>query len=208
LSDFEQVSQFALSNFQMDNALEETFQRFSSDVAYFSLVLARVPAVVPHADGEFTTRALQNVAMPRFLFPDKGNLGSDSEATMTYAGINAASDEQGTSIGMGYMAYFYIDFGFLGMFVGIFLQGLFWGTAACVLWNLGRNYYLSSAAFIIFSLNNCIGYGSDIAKSLGGAMLTFLVFGCVLMAARRFIVGSLFEFKGAPARADVAIHQI
>jgi hypothetical protein len=208
LSEFGEVSQFALTNFRIDNAIDDTFPRFSSDVAYFSLVLARVPQAVPHANGALTAKALYNAVVPRLLFPQKDIVVSDSEVTMTYAGIDAASDEQDTSIGMGYMAYFYIDFGFPGMLIGIFFQGLFWGIAGSLLWNAGRNYFLSSAGLIVFGLNNCMGYGSDIAKSFGGAVITLIIFFIVLKIAGRSIAGWLLESNSQRARVDLAVDEV
>jgi hypothetical protein len=193
LADFGRVSEVALDNFTLDQGLDESAKRFSSDVEYFSLVLSRVPEITPHTHGAFTRKAIQHSLLPRLLFPNKDVIGSDSEATMEYTGIYAASDEQETSVGMGYMSYFYIDFAFPAMLLAIFVLGLFWGTSARLLWISGNNQWLSPAAVIIFALNNCTGYGSDVAKSLGGAVMTVIVFAAILFVSRTYIVKFLLN---------------
>jgi len=104
-------------------------------VVFFSRVLEYVPAVEPHADGELLGMAVSNTLMPRFLYPNKLVLPSDSYYTRRFAGINVS--EESTSISIGYMAEFYADWGLLGMFVSVFLYGLLiggagWLVAACV----------------------------------------------------------------------------
>ena len=44
-----------------------------------------------------------------------------------YTGSRVAGTEEGTSIGIGYMAESYIDFGPIYMFVPILLLGVFYG---------------------------------------------------------------------------------
>jgi hypothetical protein len=97
-------------------------------VVFFSRVLEHVPAIEPHADGELLGMAVTNTVMPRFLFPNKPLLPSDSYYTRRFAGINVAEDT--TSISIGYMAEFYADWGVGGMFMSVFLYGVLMGGAA------------------------------------------------------------------------------
>ena len=92
-------------------------------VNYPSMVLARVPHVIPHTDGALLEAAVQHVFMPRIVFPDKPVLPSDSDLVRRYAGVWVAGEEHGTSIAFGYVAESYVDFGVPMMF----LPSLVWG---------------------------------------------------------------------------------
>ena len=95
---------------------------------YFpALALARVPAVMPHEDGALLKAVFTNILTPRFLFPDKGNLASDSEKVRKYSGVWVAGREVGTSFAFGYAAESYVDFGIPLMFFPIFFYGLVMG---------------------------------------------------------------------------------
>src|SRR5207247_92942 len=95
----------------------------------FSLVLERVPREIPHENGKLTSRAIKHVLTPRILFPNKPSLGTDSWLPIYYAGISVG---EGTSVGIGYMAEFYVDFGYPGMFLPLLAYGVMLGGFYCV----------------------------------------------------------------------------
>lgn len=107
--------------------VEGLIQRVSY-ITFFSRVLEYVPATQPHTSGELLRMAVTNTVMPRFLFPEKPVLPSDSYYTRRFTGIMVS--EEGTSISIGYMAEFYVDWGLAGMFVSIFLYGCLMALAA------------------------------------------------------------------------------
>ncbi len=96
-------------------------------IFYPSLALARVPAVLPHTDGELMSGALLHLVTPRLLFPNKPDLPSDSDLVRKYSGVYVAGVEENTSIAFGYAAEAYVDFGPPGMFVPVLLFGVFAG---------------------------------------------------------------------------------
>ena len=96
-----------------------------SYVVFFSRVLEHVPAVEPHSDGELLWMAVTNGITPRFLFPDKPALPSDSYYTQRFTGLRVGFRD--TSISIGYMAEFYADWGLSGMFISILGYGLWMG---------------------------------------------------------------------------------
>jgi hypothetical protein len=95
-----------------------------SYVDYLARVMGQVPDVRPHEGGALWAEAFAHVAAPRFLFPDKPALASDSERTMLYTGLKLGSESLGTSISIGYVGDSYIDFGFLGALLIPFVLGL------------------------------------------------------------------------------------
>lgn len=97
-------------------------------VYYPALAVSRVPAVLPHTNGDMLLATLEHLTSPRIFFPSKADLQSDSELVRKYSGMNVAGEEQNTSIAFGYAAEMYIDFGvpvmFLPIFGFAFLMGL------------------------------------------------------------------------------------
>lgn len=182
-------------------AYPELIRRLSSEVGFFSFVRERVPAVVPHSDGELTMRAVRHVSMPRLLFPEKPNLGGDSWLVRTYAGVPAAGDEQGTSIGLGYIPEFYIDFGVPLMFVPLLLLGFVVGLCyrTPLLVSPSHTLYVSAVTSLIFSI--MLGYGGEIAKVLGALIMKTGIFGLILMTAGPALHRALLGPAGGAARA-------
>lgn len=98
-------------------------------VEFLGLAMAHVPAGMPHEDGALTLAVVQHIAMPRFLFPEKPALPSDTVIMAKYTGLQNLWTEN-TSISIGYLGELYIDFGYLG--------GL---AAGCVIGFLGGSIY-------------------------------------------------------------------
>jgi hypothetical protein len=96
-------------------------------IYYPALAVARVPAVLPHSDGELIGGALYHLVTPRIFFPDKPELPSDSDLVRKYSGVLVAGVEQNTSIAFGYAAEAYVDFGVPVMFIPVVLFGVFCG---------------------------------------------------------------------------------
>jgi hypothetical protein len=97
-------------------------------IEYPAMALERVPLAVPHSDGQIMQDALTHLVTPRFLYPDKPDLISDSELVRKYAGANVAGQEQNTSIAFGYLAESYVDYGIPLMFVPVIIFGLLIGA--------------------------------------------------------------------------------
>ncbi len=98
-------------------------------VYYPALAVSRVPQVLPHTNGVILGRALTNLVMPRFLFPDKGEVISDSEMVTQYSGVWVAGAKEGTNIAFGYAAESYVDFGVPLMFLPVLVYGFLIGMA-------------------------------------------------------------------------------
>lgn len=148
-------------------------------VDMFALTMDYVPAVVPHQEGGVWADALRNTVVPRALFPNKPILASDSEHSMLYTGVVLASDGEGTSISLGYVADSYIDFGPVWMYAIVFAIGLLWGGM--------YRYFLtrSSSALLAFAFAAAAllaAYQFEIAsvKLVAGVVMKFLVLAVVL----------------------------
>jgi hypothetical protein len=96
-------------------------------IYYPALAVSRVPDVIPHTGGKLMLDTLQFVFEPRIFFPDKPDVGSDSELVRKYSGVYVAGEESSTDIAFGYAAESYIDFGVPLMFIPMFIWGAFMG---------------------------------------------------------------------------------
>jgi hypothetical protein len=160
-------------------ALETTVARLSSGTQYFSLVLLRVPDVIPYEEGALTSRAIEHILVPRFIYPEKINLGTDSWLVEKYAG-RRVSDEEETSIGLGYMAQLYIDFGPYWMFAAIFVFGLLLGViyGFYLLHSPSADFFMGMAA--ITFLQHFTSLEGELAKLLGGLVQSLIIYGIIL----------------------------
>ena len=110
---------------QFNQGFEDLLSRISY-IDFFAKTIVNVPDNVPYENGALWAGALKHIVTPRLFFPDKAAL-DDSEFTYKYTGVRVSGTEQGTSIGIGYMAESYIDFGPYYMFVPVFLLGIGYG---------------------------------------------------------------------------------
>jgi hypothetical protein len=92
----------------------------------FAVVIARDDVGLLPRESHLYSSAVLHVFMPRILFPDKAVL-NDSKITTELTGM---SIREGTSVGVGYVAEAFADFGFPGMLIPLAMFGLALGGAA------------------------------------------------------------------------------
>ena len=170
----------SIEQFNPERAAESLASRLSSGVAYFSHVLRVVPDAVPHENGKLVWRAIRHITMPRFLFPEKPDLGGDSWLVRKYARLNVSGDESGTSIGLGYMAEFYIDYGFPVMLIPLLLYGMLAGLLYRVLSRVSPSAHVFSAVAAGLFLQHFLSYEGNFTKLLGGIVQSFLLLTALL----------------------------
>lgn len=174
------------------SSIGDSAEKLATRIAYtdfFGYTIMWVPSRVDYQYGAVWGAALRHIFQPRLLFPDKPRLPSDSEQTMQFTGQLLASGEQGTSISIGYMGESYIDFGFPGMLVPIFLVGLMYG--------LIYRYFISresgngiASALVVVCLMGVIQLEMHSVKLLGSVVMTFIVYALSL----KFIVPLFLPF--------------
>jgi hypothetical protein len=165
----------SLDSYDLARGVEKLADRISY-VEFFGYVLRWVPSHVPYENGRLVTGAVEHVAKPRLLFPDKPALEDDTKRAERYTGIIFHSARQ-TSIGIGYVAEAYIDFGRWGMFVPILGLGLLWGLIyRFFMWRIAP-LYGAAFAFPVLVTTAQIGLGFN--KVLGGTLTNFAVIAVV-----------------------------
>lgn len=143
---------------------------------YLEEVLRYVPAFVPHQNGRLWGEAVANVLAPRLLFPDKAVLISDSERTMAFTGQELASDQEGTSISLGYVAESYIDFGIAGALIVSALIGVFYALIVRSMLKLNRDRDLTIIVSVLVVLFFEVQeFEASNVKLLGGMMWNWIV---------------------------------
>jgi hypothetical protein len=115
--------------------------------------------------------ALEHVAKPRILFPDKAAL-DDTEIFLRYVREGSGEESRsGTSISIGFLAENFIDFGFPGMLAPIAVMGLVLGYSLRyfmtrpVAWAV-REGFVTALVVPLFT-----GMELSLAKFLGGTIL-------------------------------------
>jgi len=160
-----------LSGSDLQFGLELAIFRISyTDI--FGQVIDRVPDYTSYENGAILINTIKHIIMPRLLFPNKKVI-DDSEMTNYYTAKHYAGVLQGTSIGLGYMAEFYIDFGFF-MFIPIFLLGCLYG----MIYNFfmkKHNSKLLHLSMVIPVLFNVYLFETTQAKMVGGLLSAFII---------------------------------
>lgn len=147
-----------------------------SYVRYFALTIENVPSRIPYEQGRLWGGAIVHILTPRLLFPDKPAL-SDSERTRIYAGVEVAGTEQSTSIGIGYVGESYIDYGPVGMFVPIFLLGVFYGVIYRCFVIRSRHKLVGSALAVSVLIFSAYEIETSNIKIVGGIVVALLAAG-------------------------------
>jgi hypothetical protein len=132
--------------------------------------------------------AVEHVAKPRFLFPNKASL-SDTEVYVRLArGDSSEQVRLGTSISVGYMAENFVDFGFPGMLGGIFVIGLMYALAI--------RYFMALKVPWILREGIVVGFVFGVAHN-GVEMSLPKILGATLMFVAVYALLARFVFPAA-----------
>jgi hypothetical protein len=156
----------------------DAFKKMFERIGYtelFARMLERQDVGSLPSGFNFYSSAVQNVLMPRILFPDKAAL-NDSKITTALLGISIDKD---TSIGIGYVAQAYYDFGAPGFLIPVFLIGLMTGAAAKYFMTRSAPLMIQEA-FATAALFLSFQFAANVDKAFGGFVISCLVMGLAL----------------------------
>jgi hypothetical protein len=141
--------------------------------------------------------AIEHVAKPRFLFPDKAALSDSEVYTRLARGDSSEQVRLGTSISVGYMAENFVDLGFPGMLGGLFVIGLIYGMVIRYFMSLKVPWILREGIVLGFVLSVAHnGVETSLPKIIGATVMFVLVY--VLLA--RFVFPTALNWlKGRAA---------
>ncbi|HVZ76411.1 MAG TPA: hypothetical protein VG818_00350 [Gemmatimonadaceae bacterium] len=157
-------------------------------IYYPALAVARVPSVLPFTGGELMHDTLVHLLTPRFLYPDKPDLPSDSDLVRRFTGVYVAGTEEGTSIAFGYVAESYVDFGVPMMFLPMLIFGVFIG--ATYVWFLHLIVHRELAVTFVTATYwlNLYGYERAWSKMLGFTITMMAYVGGVAVFIDRWLL--------------------
>ncbi|MFN2508810.1 MAG: hypothetical protein ABR589_08565, partial [Chthoniobacterales bacterium] len=142
--------------------------------------------------------AIEHVLKPRLFFPDKAAI-DDSERTSQYTGMEVAGAEQGTSIGIGYFAESYVDFGPVGMFMPIALLGAGLGLIYRLFVIKARYKLLGGAIVTSIMVFGASTIETSNMKVIGGVLTMFFVMGGLYWLFARSLMDWLTARSGGGA---------
>jgi hypothetical protein len=146
-------------------------------IKYPAMALERVPHSVPHTGGEIMWDAVTHLVTPRFLYPDKPDLVSDSELVRKYAGANVAGSEANTSIAFGYAAESYVDYGLPWMFIPAIVWGFLLGVLFQMWLSVIHHRELAIAVTTVVFWLALYLFERSWAKTLGGTVTLMVYLG-------------------------------
>jgi hypothetical protein len=162
-------------------------------VDFLAATMRNVPSRVPFQDGAQIGGTVLHVVQPRFLFPDKPPLPSDTEVTQKYTGIFfGRSTSASTSISLGYLAELYVDFGIAGALGAMLVFGLVVGRLFKVVSSSGPLPVTVQFGLGVMLLMPLMQFEHALVKMVG-AFLTTLI---VILVLRRFVLPLLLNFIG------------
>lgn len=150
----------------------EGFQRVGDDS--IELVMQKTPREVPFWNGE-TYASIPYMFIPRALWPDKPSRHFWNKYGRVY-GVLSEDDYQ-TSVGVGYLAEAYMNFGFFGMYICSIFFGFFMAMLEkiSILFLRGHFYF----TYIVF-LAPIVSFAND----MGSILNSVVVLLCALTVAR------------------------
>jgi hypothetical protein len=144
-------------------------------VTLFGHTLNHVPHFEPHSKGELWLGAVKHIVTPRIVFRNKAAV-DDSDRARRFTGLNLSGKESSTSIGIGYMAESYADFGFVGMFVPVFLLGALMGRIYQVVIRNKHSALLGTAIATAMLFSVLQAFATSNAKILGSLIVLSLAY--------------------------------
>ena len=168
-------------------AVQPSIDRLSY-VDFFAATLQYVPGSVPHTDGSIWSGAVRHTLMPRLLFPNKPVLTSDSWITRRFTGLQVAGSDEGTSIGIGYVAESYVDFGTTAMWYPLFGLAMVWGWMYRKLLRWAR-YRVIAYGVAMICLLPAMLFETATAKQLGSGLSRFIVMSIVIVLYEKRLWG-------------------
>lgn len=117
----------AFDGYDISDGFERLVSRHGY-IEFLGLTMKAVPDAVPHENGALTFGVVRHITMPRFLFPNKPPLPSDTEVMARYTGLPMLWDSR-VSISIGHLGELYVDFGYIGGLVAIAMIGILVGVA-------------------------------------------------------------------------------
>jgi hypothetical protein len=176
----------------MDRGLRALVMRWGY-VDFLAATMRNVPSRVPFQEGAQIGATVMHVLQPRFLFPDKPPLPSDTQVMMKYTGFRfGKSTSESTSISIGYLGELYVDFGIEGALGAMLILGLIIGRSFKVVSSSGSLPGLMKFGLGIMIVMPVMQFENALPKMVGDFLMTLIV----VLVLRRLVLPFLIDFIG------------
>jgi hypothetical protein len=145
-----------------------TFER-SADMDLLADVVKRTPSEIPYWEG-YTYRSLIGVAIPRMLWPNKPTKEIGQAFGHRYGYLKWSN--LATSINLPFLVEFYLNFGFIGVLVGMTIVGATYRTLDELVNHPAQD--LLTSLFGVIVLVPLLMLESDFSLTFGGLLLNGL----------------------------------
>ena len=173
------------------------------DVYYPALALARVPAYLPHTNGEMMMAALQHVLTPRILVPNKADIESDSLQVRRYTGVWVAGPESNTTISFGYPIQGYIDFGIPGLFIPVLIYAIFMGAAYRFFLRIITHRELAVSVVAVIFWMSLYAFNRSWPKMIGLSLTLMVYLGGFTILLDKYLMSNMRAIDELTARGDL-----
>jgi hypothetical protein len=164
-------------------------------ILHLSRTMDMVPELLPHEYGSIWWGNISFVLMPRLFFPDKP-VYEATVKTNKYTGFRYSGLKEGASFSLGYFADSYIDFGYIGMFLPLFLIALFVFFIYKTIYAFHKINVLMRYAVINVTLFDFCSFESDGLFLFGRLLLMFLVYWFLCKFLLGYIQAWLYKPSG------------
>jgi hypothetical protein len=158
-------------------------------VGIFATVMQKTPASIPFLHGETYSLFFSAMIAPRFLYPDKPSLGIYNDFAQRYGFVQTT--DTWTSIAMPPVCELYLNFGYLGIIVGMFLFGILFRSLYT--WAMGRSRLPGLQVLTYIAMAYPLARGdifamtmANVLKLLFGLFVFVLAFGKVPRRDRKY----------------------
>lgn len=180
-----------------DEKVADGFQRLVSRhgyIEFLGLVMQNVPTGTAYQNGQITLSVFRHISVPRFLWPGKPALPSDTEVMSKYTGLPMLWGSE-TSISIGYLGELYADFGYWGGILAAMVIGGVIGLAYRFVRESKKVSPLMAAGLCVIIALKVSYFGTAYVKMAGAFVLgTVIVF--IMMI---FVLPTLMRSKHATA---------
>ncbi len=167
---------------------------------HLAKTMDRVPSVLPYEDGGNIAAILKFVLIPRILNPNKPRWEATIK-TKKYTGLSYVGYEQGTSFSLGYFADCFIDFGYYGMMVPLFILGIIFGGSYFYFIKNSSNNYIFNYAIVGAMFMEFTAFEMDGTYLLGRLYATLVTF----FLLKLFFFHKIYNYLKVPTREDSMI---
>lgn len=155
--------------------------RRSSNIELLADVMRRTPADIPYWNG-YSYASLVGAFVPRVLWPGKPTKTMGQDFGHRYAYL--APGDRSTSINLPVLIEFYINFGDMGVAIGMLLVGVIYGALEQLCNRAGQSWLVTAAAAPL--LTQLFVVESDLSLQYGGLLLQLATMFAAAAAVVRF----------------------